>query len=49
MDNWIVIIGNPLDGFDIYGPFLEQETALEFAELQNGGREWWITKLKAGW
>ena len=46
MPNWIVVIGNPSDGFNMYGPFLSQEDATEFAEIENGGCEWWVVQLQ---
>ena len=46
MDSWIVVIGNPMDGLSMFGPFLSEESAIEFAEIENGGQEWWVTKLQ---
>ena len=46
MDNWIAVIGNLSDGFNMYGPFLSEASAEEFAEIENGGCEWWIVKLQ---
>lgn len=41
---WIVITGNPVDGFCYHGPFNNFEEALEWTELNCGG-DYWITGL----
>jgi hypothetical protein len=45
-NNFILIIGNPIDGFHHYGPFETHEDALEAAESNEYGHEWWIAPLK---
>jgi hypothetical protein len=32
MDTHVVIVGNPIDGFEIYGPFENEEEAFEYEE-----------------
>lgn len=42
---YCVLIGNPIDGLIVTGPFLTQDVALEWAE-ENGGDEWWVAELE---
>jgi hypothetical protein len=42
---FIVITGNPLDGFNHYGPFNTLDEALRWGEDYYAGGDWWITKL----
>lgn len=44
---FLVITGNPVDGFNYYGPFVERIDALEYVSAQYGDVEWWISKLEA--
>lgn len=43
---YIVIVGNPVDGFSYYGPFEDRETAIKYAErnFRNSG-DWWVHDL----
>lgn len=41
----IVIAGNPVDGFNYFGPFDDNESAEEWAE-SNISDSWWITEIK---
>ena len=43
IDQWIVVEGNPSDGFAFFGPFDSTEEATEFAEQLGGS--WWIVHL----
>lgn len=38
----IVLTGNPVEGFDIYGPFDDTETAVEWS-MDNIESDWWVT------
>ena len=41
---WIIIHGNPGDGFGFWGPFATVEEATKWAE-DNLDRDWWIADL----
>lgn len=41
---YVVINGNPLDGFTITGPFDDSENALMFAQ-KNRDECWWVTPI----
>lgn len=43
---WIVIFGDPIDGFMFYGPFEGQQKASEWAESQ-AASDWWIAPIEA--
>lgn len=43
MKKYIIIHGNPVDGFEFYGPFLSTEYATAFGERLGG--EWWLKEL----
>ncbi len=43
---YILITGNPVDGFHFVGPFLEINDANEHAEIFYKNNEWWIAHLK---
>ncbi|RQH02734.1 hypothetical protein [Paraburkholderia dinghuensis] len=39
-----IVIGNPLDGLQIIGPFDDDDDARCYAEQKLSG-EWWITEM----
>jgi len=43
---YIIIIGNPTDGFAFYGPFPNHEAAHRFAS-GNKLNNWWIATLQS--
>ncbi len=44
----IVIIGNPIDGFSIIGPFSTFDEAVEWASTDLASNEpWWAMKLES--
>jgi len=50
----VVAIGNPFDGIALWGPFEDNEEAVEWvakalktiAEQNSGGSDWWIIELE---
>lgn len=42
---WILISGNPVDGFSYYGPFLSSESAINFGDRIFDG-DWWIVAVE---
>jgi hypothetical protein len=45
-DKFIVLAGNPFDGFSYYGTFESFEEAQEWADSTIGfNSEWWVAKL----
>lgn len=43
----IVIIGNPVQGFNYHGPFDTVEEAAEWGNDNSEGGDWWVTDLHA--
>lgn len=43
----IVITGNPVDGFSIYGPYATKDEAIAAADNANLETEWWIAPLES--
>lgn len=43
MNQFVIIIGNPIDGITIHGPFDDIEEAHEWAEENSD--EWWCAML----
>ncbi|AXQ69589.1 hypothetical protein HOU03_gp007 [Caulobacter phage CcrSC] len=45
---FILIVGNPSDGFTYYGPFDEHDDAVTYAEATGTeGNPWWVAPLEA--
>ena len=45
-EQYVIVIGNPVDGIKLQGPFASQEDAIDFAtEEPVVNDSWWITKL----
>ena len=44
---YIMIYGNPIDGFCYVGPFANRDEALTYAEGERDPRDWWIVELDA--
>lgn len=42
----IVIIGNPIDGFEYYGPFDTHQQAADWGEDLVSG-DWWVTIVES--
>lgn len=40
---WVALLGNPIDGYTIWGPFLDAEDAQKWADEQKD--EWWVYDL----
>lgn len=43
-EQYVIVIGNPVDGIKLQGPFSSQEDAITFALLA-AVDSWWVTKL----
>jgi hypothetical protein len=41
---YLIIVGNPIDGLNIFGPFDTQEDALWYGENNHVDEDWWFTK-----
>ena len=46
MKQWILVCGNPIDGFQFVGPFSDSDSATEYAEKEGHG-EWWVCEMDA--
>lgn len=45
---WIVITGNPMDGFGYTGPFESADQANEWADMHvTREYDWWLAKVEA--
>lgn len=44
---YLIVTGNPVDGFFYYGPFADEDTTIEWANREQDGCDWWPTKLHA--
>lgn len=43
---WIILRGNPVDGFEFIGPFVSTDEANDWAEHNDDPElAWWIAKL----
>ena len=47
----IVIVGDPVEGFEYYGPFDSANEAISFADGSVGGvvidEHWWVVELES--
>ena len=43
--SWLVVAGNPLSGFKVYGSLAEVDWAIDYAET-NLLDDWWVTKME---
>lgn len=42
---YILVTGNPIDGFMYFGPYDTHDEAVEIADRDLGAVEWWTAKL----
>lgn len=43
--SFIVITGNPVDGFQYYGRFSDEPTAIDWADENLSEEDWWVAEL----
>lgn len=43
---WVIVAGNPVEGFAMYGPFKDRDDAVIAAEDSRLGGDWWIAELE---
>lgn len=43
--SFIVITGNPVDGFQYYGRFSDEPAAIDWADENLSEEDWWIAEL----
>lgn len=41
---YVILAGNPINGFEVFGPFNSEHDASNFADSLED-REWWLTPL----
>lgn len=46
LGRWIIVAGNPVDGFVFYGPYQERDDAVHDAENGHLNGDWWIAELE---
>lgn len=44
---FVVIHGNPADGFGYIGPFPDGEAANDYADTALRGEDWWVVALQS--
>jgi hypothetical protein len=44
-DKYILIEGNPLDGYNFYGPFKDEAAAIAYAGRDPEDTDWWVADL----
>lgn len=44
--NYIVALGDPFDGFTLYGPFVDSDEATNWAENNAGDQAWTVAELE---
>lgn len=44
---WIIVVGNPVDGFEYHGPFNHEDNAIQWADNYIEDEEWWLSHLTA--
>ena len=45
MNKYIIVYGNPIDGFNFRGPFDTHADAVTYGEHVEDDEIWWITEL----
>lgn len=40
-----LLVGNPVDGITVYGPFTDHELASDYAETHFRHEEWWLIDM----
>jgi hypothetical protein len=44
---YILVVGDPVNGIDVYGVFYSVDAAEAFVpQVDKGGTHWWVTELK---
>ena len=46
MVKFILVIGNPMHGYDFIGPFDNPEEAKDAVDQYTGNTDWWVAMLK---
>ncbi len=44
---FLLVVGDPVDGFDYVGPFDSSEQAQEWAQEFTDGDSWWVVELQS--
>ena len=47
-EQYLVVVGNPVDGLTFFGPFEDRDDAIDWAEQRDEltGSGWWIAPLQ---
>jgi hypothetical protein len=40
-----IIVGDPIDGITVHGPFFDSDDAVEWAERFTSDQHWWVTEI----
>lgn len=43
---YLVVVGNPIDGCEFYGPFDDDTAAEDWAERYRRNDTWWVSELR---
>ena len=41
----ILVLGNPINGFEFVGPFEDHENAIQYAEAIYSSSTWWVVEV----
>lgn len=44
-ENIVIVNGDPMNGFTIVGPFIDYDSAIEYADLKLKHEPWWTAKI----
>lgn len=42
---WIIVTGNPIDGFEFFGLFEKETDGIDWASKQFDDRDWWLASV----
>lgn len=43
---YVIVVGNPFDGLTIYGPYEDEDEAIQYAELWIRGYTWHVVTIE---
>jgi hypothetical protein len=45
--NWCVVLGDPIRGVQVVGPFDNGAEAVTYGDAEQGNETWWVVRLLA--
>lgn len=43
----VVLVGNPVNGLEVFGPFATPDEAVDWASSNSDDQDWWVAPLQA--